>query len=431
MSERIPTFILIPLATLALWLVPGLVFASKPEVKGEQSAIMIQVGETFSKEILSTQYVQWQTAANTIDYDRSHDADIENDRLIEGFFPVPMTRLIRATPHLRLVVSTEIRPEAIESFLLGLEKESRVEPHDARFQMNENGQVSLLDAGRDGFALDIGPSRDVLRSVILQSLADLRQTRTVKLPTVVIRSQAASQNVDSLGIKTLIGEGTTDFSGSPKNRIFNIHRAVEQFHGVLIKPGEEFSFVKYLGEVDGEHGYLPELVIRNNKTQPEFGGGICQVSTTLFRAAIYGGLKITERRNHSYPVRYYRPIGFDATIYVPKPDFKFMNNTPTNILVQAFFTGNKLTFRLYGTDDGRKTTVIGPKVTERGENGSMKAEFTQLVVDSVGGTLIEETFKSNYDSPDNYPHPGDIISEKPDDWSKKQWDDYKKTRPVR
>lgn len=171
---------------------------------------------------------------------------------------------------------------------------------------------------------------------------------------------------------------------------------MEQFQSLIIAPGEEFSFVEHLGEVDEVNGYLPELVIRNNKTEPEFGGGVCQVSSTVFRAAIYSGMKITERRNHSYPVQYYLPYGMDATIYIPKPDFKFLNNTGNAVMMQSVIEGTKLTFRFFGTKDGRDVSIDGPYILERNTDGSMKTTFTQVVKSASGQEIIRDEFKSNY-----------------------------------
>ena len=246
---------------------------------------------------------------------------------------------------------------------------------------------------------------------------------------VDVTEPADSADLGSLGIHELIAEATTNFRGSPKNRIFNINRALEQFQSVLIAPGAEFSFVKQLGEVDGEHGYLPELVIKENKTEPEFGGGICQVSTTMFRTAINAGLKITARRNHAYPVSYYKPYGMDATVYVPKPDLTFVNNTQGHILILSSVEGNTLTFRFYGTNDGRKVEIDGPHILESNPDGSMKTTFTQKVTDAAGAVMVNDTFPSNYKSPSLFPHPQDFTV-KPPEWSKKQWDEYLAAKAV-
>ena len=119
--------------------------------------------------------------------------------------------------------------------------------------------------------------------------------------------------------------------------------------------------IKTLGPIDGEHGWLPELVIKGNRTLPEFGGGLCQIGTTAFRAAMNTGLLITERRNHSYRVRYYEPAGTDATIYDPSPDFKFKNDTPHAILITTELQGDIVVFSFWGTEDGREA-VVGKSV---------------------------------------------------------------------
>jgi vancomycin resistance protein YoaR len=200
---------------------------------------------------------------------------------------------------------------------------------------------------------------------------------------------------------------------------------------VLIAPGEEFSFVDRLGPVDGEHGYLPELVIKNNRTEPEFGGGICQVSSTFFRAAFNSGFKITERRNHAYPVQYYRPYGMDATIYIPKPDLKFRNNTSGYVLLQPKVEGFNLIVQAFGSNDGRSVTIDGPHILERRDDGGMRTLFTQTVKDASGETIIEDNFFSNYKSPSLFPHPGEeVLTVKPKDWSEREWKEYLRTRPA-
>jgi vancomycin resistance protein YoaR len=290
----------------------------------------------------------------------------------------------------------------------------------------ENGKAKLFTLGKNGQALDIDQSTKNIITSLLE-FTDAR-SRTIEIIMNQVTPDITSGDPSSLGINELIGEGMTDFKGSPHNRVHNFTKGMEQFHGLLIKPGEEFSFVEHLGEVDGEHGYLPELVIKNNETIPEFGGGICQVSSTMFRAALYSGLKITERRNHAYAVQYYKPIGMDATIYIPKPDLKFLNNTPGHILIQGKIEGTKFIFQFYGTSDGRKTEINGPYVVERLENGGLRTTLGQVVKTSSGELMHQSDFKSKYAPASAFPHPGEepVFTEKPDDWTVKQWKAYKK-----
>lgn len=209
-------------------------------------------------------------------------------------------------------------------------------------------------------------------------------------------------DLDRLGITILLARGESDFAGSPANRIHNIRVGAAKYHGLLIAPGEEFSFNRFLGPVDAAGGFKPELVIKNNVTTPEFGGGLCQVSTTVFRAAALSGMEMTQRRNHSYAVSYYGTPGFDATIYPPYTDFRFLNNTPGYILIQTSIAGTKLTFEFWGTDDGREVVVSGPHPYGRQPDGAVKATLTQTVTKN-GEVLIEDTFYSNYKSPKLFP----------------------------
>lgn len=301
------------------------------------------------------------------------------------------------------------------------------DPINAKLTMNDDGTLTVAAEALPGLRIDRTASIVSITTVLRTASS---QELILPLKTEIISAKVSSETIHKLGITTKIAEGKTNFRGSPKNRIFNIHRAIEQYDGLVIAPGEEFSFVEYLGEVDGEHGYLPELVIKNNKTEPEFGGGICQVSTTVFRAALFAGLEITERRNHAYPVQYYKPYGMDATIYIPKPDLKFKNNTPGSILILPKIVGTELTITFFGTSDGRTTTIDGPHILESNPDGSMRTIFTQTVKDKDGATFINATFPSNYKSPSLFPHPGEeILTEKPKNWSGKQWKAYKAIHP--
>jgi vancomycin resistance protein YoaR len=315
--------------------------------------------------------------------------------------------------------------DAIEQYLRTLAPSIDTPATDPSFTTG-NGRVKLFALGKDGQALDIDQSTKNIATALTEF--DDARDRTIELTVRPITPDITSGDPASLGILELIGEGRTDFQGSPKNRIHNFTRGMEQFHGVLVKPGEEFSFVEHLGPVDGEHGYLPELVIKNNATIPEFGGGICQVSSTMFRAALYSGLPITERRNHAYAVAYYKPIGMDATVYVPKPDLKFVNNTPGHILIQGKIEGTKFIFQFYGTPDGRKTEIDGPHIVERLDNGGLRTTLSQKVTRADGTLMHQSEFKSKYAPASLFPHPGQepVFTEKPGDWSEKQWVEYKK-----
>jgi vancomycin resistance protein YoaR len=175
-----------------------------------------------------------------------------------------------------------------------------------------------------------------------------------------------------------------------------------------------------LGDIDGVNGYLKELVIKGDRTIPEYGGGLCQIGSTTFRAALWSGLPITARRNHSYRVRYYEPAGMDATIYDPAPDMKFLNDTGYHVLFIARMEGDELVFEFYGTDDGREVTIepnppsiynvtkpgppryvltddLSPGELKRVESSHPGADtYFQYSVKYPDGEVVDEDFYSHY-----------------------------------
>lgn len=390
-------------------------------------AKIVLQAENYQEEIGPETLGQWTKNQPLLGINIHYRSEIENIHFCDNKLdPCDLILPTMLTIHLQKTDKTTIDNQAIVSFVGDLARKINKDPVDSKFTV-ENDRVVEFASSQAGVRLKTEESIAALEAAVKKlSEQPLGGSATVNLALEKI--EPAIQNSNGLGIATLIGEGVSNFAGSPKNRIFNINVATARFNGVLIKPGEDFSFVSVLGEVDGEHGYLPELVIKKDKTEPEFGGGICQVSTTAFRAAIYSGLKITARRNHAYPVRYYNPQGMDATVYVPRPDLRFINNTPDYILIQTKIEGTILKFQFYGIDDGRKTEIVGPTITERNPDGSMKATFTQNVFDKDGNKIISDVFNSNYDSPNKYPHPGQEtkLTSKPKGWSDREWKVYKK-----
>lgn len=244
----------------------------------------------------------------------------------------------------------------------------------------------------------VGQELDMRKSA-MQILAALEKNQTEAiLATREVNPKEELSSTNNIGINELIGRGTSNFAGSPRNRRTNIRVGVEKMQGVIIKPGEEFSFNKYLGPVEKEYGFVPELVIKGNDTIPELGGGLCQVSSTTFRAAMDAGLPITQRKNHSYAVQYYaKPWGHgaDATIYPGVIDLKFKNDTPGNILVWPYFrTEDDLIFDFYGTRDDREVTLEQPVQWDRKANGALKASWTRIV--KKDGQESKDVFQSNY-----------------------------------
>lgn len=291
----------------------------------------------------------------------------------------------------------QLRPQAIYDYL-NVYVSPRVNElgESSRF-IRVDGALHLLEGGRKGKIVD-----GVKTSLNIRAALVAGQDSAVIALKEYRPGVFSASDFEKLSFPDLVARGESNFAGSPKNRIHNINVGVSKFDGLVIMPGEQFSFNQYLGNVDADNGYLPELVIKENVTTPEYGGGICQVSTTAFRAAMQAGFKIDARRNHSYPVRYYGTPGYDATIYSPSPDLKFTNDTGQPAYLRTKIAGTKVLFEFYGKLDGRQVTINGPFVTEKRPDGSLTAAVAQIVKKN-GKSIREENFVSKYQSPDKFP----------------------------
>lgn len=296
--------------------------------------------------------------------------------------------------------------EKIKDYLVSLIPQINREPVNAQLEF-KNGKVDVFSLDQDGISLQMEKSaEEIEKNVFVPDNYEDNSEKEIEIQLITenIKPEITIESIDNMGITSFLATGESNFSGSPKNRKHNIAVGAGKFQGTLIGPGDEFSFVEVLGSVGPKEGYLPELVIKNGATTPEYGGGLCQVSTTAFRAAVGAGLEITERKNHAYPVKYYNPQGTDATIYPTHPDLRFRNNTPAYILIQTRVEGNNLYFDFYGSDDNRKVELVGPAVYDKKSDGSMKAVWTQKVFDKDSNLQFEKKFYSVYKSPALYPH---------------------------
>ena len=292
----------------------------------------------------------------------------------------------------------------LESYLKKISKEINTEPVNAKLVV-DNNTVSEFEPPRAGQQLNISASiSNIIASLIRNNHKRDANDKviTARLAVDEVEPDITLDKANALGIDTLLTVGESDFSGSPKSRIHNIAVGSKRVTGILVKPGDEFSFNQLLGSVDAASGYLPELVIKKGALVSEYGGGICQVSTTLFRAAAMAGLPILERHPHSLPVRYYNPQGFDATIYPGVSDFRFKNDTLAHILIQSKVTGGRVYFEIYGTLDNRKVKIDGPRQYDIQQNGAMKTELTRTVT-YADGTEKSDVFRSSYKAPGSFP----------------------------
>ncbi len=312
----------------------------------------------------------------------------------------------------------ELIEDEVLEYLEELAEEIDVPVIEGKYSVDEvEGEVVINQFQESQSGLEIKQKKT--KENISQGLLS-NKNNVIELVVDVAEPKVTPENVQE-DIKELLGTGQTNFSGSSYSRIGNISKGADIVNGLLIAPGETFSLIKSLGEIDGAHGWYSELVIKGNETTPEYGGGLCQVGTTTFRAAMMAGLEIVERRNHSYAVSYYNyngKPGVDATIYDPKPDMRFKNDTGHYILWRSRIEGKDIYFEFWGTSDGRNGYFTEPKnynykappatiITETddlapGERNCTESAHTGLsadfdyIIERSDGTQDIENFSSVY-----------------------------------
>jgi len=295
---------------------------------------------------------------------------------------------------------------------------------DATFKFAK-GVVTLFKPSKTGRALN----RDKTRKMIMAYFEDLGQGKSkpllyrLDLTVENINPEITTENSNDFGVKELVGVGTSKFAHSIPGRVHNVELAASRISGHLIAPDEIFSFNDALGDVSAATGFQSAYIIKDGRTVLGDGGGVCQVSTTLFRAALNAGLPIEERHAHAYRVSYYEQDsgpGLDATVFAPSVDLKFKNDTGKSLLIQATTdkTNYSLTFELYGTSDGRVSEVGKPVILSQApppedlyiddptlnigavkqvdwKAAGAKTSFTYKVVRN-GETLIDKIFFSSF-----------------------------------
>jgi vancomycin resistance protein YoaR len=228
------------------------------------------------------------------------------------------------------------------------------------------GKLAISQPGQTGWRLkQPEAAAEISKTLFLEQ-------REVDLPVEELKPQVTAQSLPTLGIGELVGEGKTSFAGSAPYRITNIEAGARRMNGVMIAPGDEFSFNTQLGAVDESNGFVKGYAVIGNRTQLEWGGGVCQDSTTMFRAAFWAGLPITERHGHPFYISWYNAFAFpgqdgpgmDATIYTGVEDLKFVNDTGHWLLIDARAdeAAQVLTIRLYGTKPNRTVDIQGPQI---------------------------------------------------------------------
>lgn len=295
----------------------------------------------------------------------------------------------------------DINKSAVAGLLNTIAPEINVEAIDAQLNI-DGGRATIFKQSRDGKTLNVESSAQAIINVLNQAAQ-----KQVALAVDVKKANINDENIDSLGIKELIGEGVSYFPGSTWQRLQNIRVGTARYQGVLIKPGQLFSFGEYLGEVGPAQGYAESKVILDGRQEFQYGGGLCQVSSTMFRAALNAGLPIVQRTNHAFQVSYYtQPYGVpgvDATIYYPAVDLKFKNDTNKHILVQTELSGSTLVFRFYGTKE-KQGQIRGPffNFGSLDPNSPSQTTFYRDVIKD-GQVIKTDTFNTYYKSALDFP----------------------------
>ncbi|WP_092475639.1 VanW family protein [Desulfotruncus arcticus] len=242
-----------------------------------------------------------------------------------------------------------------------------IEPQNAGFTITGDDQVETIP-GRMGRNVNFA----LLEEDLTESIASGRTAADLELPLVSTAPQRSLEDIKAMGINGRISAYSTKFDASQAGRTYNIKVAASALDGLLIGPGEEFSFNRVVGPRSSEAGYKNANVIINNELVPGLGGGVCQVSSTLYNAVLLANLKVTDRSNHSLPIGYV-PMGRDATVAYDAIDFRFVNNGESYIYIKTAVDGNNLIIKLFGNKE--KTS---------------KVEINSWVKDQIEPTIVYE-----------------------------------------
>lgn len=353
-------------------------------------------------------------------------SDAGHSFLITPEIMAPMLTFSREQTNGQTVLQPRFRDDLILKYLAGINNQTTMRPQNPRFIFNDNTrQLDLLSSAVTGRELNIEESIAAIQSAISVGSNSARLSFNMLVPEVSDTASAAD-----LGITELVHAESSYFFGSSEPRVQNIEKAGGEFHGLLVAPGASFSMAANMGDISLDNGYSEALIIYNGRTIEGVGGGVCQVSTTLFRAAFFAGFPIEERHPHAYRVSYYEKTagnrrdadlaGLDATVFIPLVDLKFTNDTPYWLLMETYVnrSSNRITWKFYSTADGRtvewQTTgpinIVEPKKPLYKKNSDLdpgeikqvdwEADGADVRVERYvyrdGAIIISDTFLTHY-----------------------------------
>ena len=296
-----------------------------------------------------------------------------------------------------------------QRWLASLARSVDRDPRDATFRVVSGG-IELVPS-HPGRTLDLDAARKALQKAVFSSSG-----RAATVATSTTRAARTTEVARAMGIEEVVGSYTTTYGGTP-GRLHNVQLVAELIDGALVAPGARFSFNQTTGERNAAKGFEEAPVIINGELESGIGGGVCQVSTTVFNAAFEAGLSIEKRTNHALYISHY-PIGRDATVNYPDLDLVFRNDTDHWLLLRTFVSPGSLTVNLYGTSPDRRvetetaplevdgkvpwkridddTMFKGQKVVEQWGSPPRSTSVTRRVYNPDGSLLYNTTWRSYY-----------------------------------
>ena len=332
-------------------------------INGDISSIDLAVSETIPTLLDATPYIPDAQAVLNQPFIITVPEDINTGNNRWTMTPenlAPMLTFI-SPDNAALSLKPQFTETSLHGLLTSIAEQIDILPENPRFIFNdETLQLDLFTEGIPGIAVDLEASKIAIQSALANG-----KSRSELVINTLPPKISNSATGEELGITELIHMESSYFFGSDNARIQNIETAANEFLGILVKPGETFSMASTMGDISLDNGYSEALIIYDGKTIEGVGGGVCQVSTTLFRTAFFAGFPINERHPHAYRVSYYEKVagnyrdtdlaGLDATVYIPLVDMKFTNDSPYWLLMEAYVNrpASRITWKFYSTEDGR------------------------------------------------------------------------------
>lgn len=325
--------------------VNGLDLGGLNEEEGRQALLCLEEEIKSKAVILCYQEQKWDLALSKLNFKVDTNAVMEKALAVghKGSFFHRLgefKRVRRKGYQIPLVIM--LNKEKLYKLLDEITKEVGFLPEDATFQVLSNDTIKIIPA-QEGVGVD---KQQVYRD-LLTALNKKEKTLTINLSLETLKPKRTTQEVEAMGLEGLLAAYATTFDASNYSRAYNIRVAAAALDGLILPPGQEVSFNKVVGPRSFETGYKNAPIIINNQLVEGSGGGVCQVSTTLYNAVLLANLEVITRTSHSLPVNYV-PLGRDATVAYGAIDLRFRNNTESYLLIKSFVNGGRLTFKIYG-----------------------------------------------------------------------------------